>query len=449
MKPTDLRGILHYVPQFRDRVFLIALDGAVVDDENFGNLLLDVAVLRSLNIHIVLVHGAGHQIKLLSERLHESVSNCDGTGVTDAATLSIAITAATNVTHEILEGLKLNDIRAAQTNAIEAVPLGILRSVDYQHTGKVHQVDTEMLQTLLDKGIVPVIPPLGFDGNGHTYRLNSDAVAVEVARALGAVKLMFIGTTSGLEIDGKAVNQTAVKELEAALKNSADRIPAAMLSKAQHALRACQGGVPRVHIINGQVDEGLLAEAFSNEGIGTLIYADEYQAVRKAMRKDIRHLMALIKPSIQGDQLVKRTRSSIEKHINEYYVFEIDNNIVGLVALHPYPEQKKAELASLAISPAHEHRGIGSKLALFAENLAREQGLEKMFCLSTQAFTFFQHKLGYAEGTSEDLPPARRDKYEQSGRNSKVLVKALSPASGSPSTPTREPALSPAATPTG
>ncbi len=141
MKPTDLRGILHYVPQFRERVFLIAVDGSVVADENFGNLLLDIAVLRSLNIHIVLVHGAGHQIKLLSERLHEPISNHDGTGVTDAATLSIAITAATNVTHEILEGLKLNDIRAAQTNAIESIPLGIIKGIDQQHTGRVHQID--------------------------------------------------------------------------------------------------------------------------------------------------------------------------------------------------------------------------------------------------------------------------------------------------------------------
>jgi len=443
MKPTDLRGILQYVPQFRDRVFIIATDGAVVADDNFGNLLLDIAVLRSLNIHIVLVHGAGHQIKLLSERLHESISNHDGTGVTDAATLGIAITAATNVTHEILAGLKLNDIRAAQTNAIEAVPLGILKGVDYQHTGRVHQVDVEMLRTLLDEGIIPVIPPLGCDGAGHTYRLNSDAVAVEVARALGAVKLMFLGTINALEIDGKLVNQMAVKELETVVKNASAKILPAMVSKAQHALRACQGGVPRVHIINGQVGEGLLAEVFSNEGIGTLIYSDEYQAVRKAARRDIRHIVALINPSIQGDQLVKRTRSSIEKHIQDYYVFEIDNNIVGVVALHPYPDQKKAELASLAISPGHEHRGIGTTLALFVENLAREQGCGKIFCLSTQAFTFFQQKLGYTEGTVEDLPAARREKYEHSGRNSKVLIKDLTPATSA--LPPREPILSSAA----
>ena len=443
MKPTDLREILHYVPQFRDRVFLIAIDGAVVADENFSNLLLDVAVLRSLNIRIVLVHGAGHQIKGLAERLHEPISNHDGTGVTDAATLGIAITAATNVTHEILEGLKLNDIRGAQTNGIEAVPLGIIKGIDHQHTGKILRVDTEMLRTLLDKGIVPVIPPLGFDGNGHSYRLNSDAVAVEVARELGAVKLMFVGTANGLEMDGKVVSQMSVKELESALKNSADKIAPHMMSKALHALRASQGGVPRVHIINGQIDEGLLAEVFFNEGIGTLIYADEYQAIRKAMRKDIRHIMALIKPSIQEEQLIRRTRSSIDKQIGEYFVFEIDNNIVGLVALHPYPEQKMAELASLAVSPAHENRGIGTKLALFVENLAREQGVERIFCLSTQTFTFFQHKLGYAEGTSDDLPPARREKYEHSGRNSKVLLKSLTAAAVLPSA--RDVVLSPVA----
>jgi amino-acid N-acetyltransferase len=442
MKPTDLRGILHYIPQFRDRVFVIAIDGAVVADDNFGNLLLDIAVLRSLNISIVIVHGAGRQIETLSQQLKEPVSNCDGTGVTDANTLRIAIMAANQVTHEILEGLSLNNIRGAHTNCIEAVPVGILKGVDHQATGKVHQVDAEMLRTLLEKAIVPVIPPLGFDGNGHTYRLNSDAVAVEVARALNAVKLMLITTRSGLEIDGKLVSQMSVQELDAVVKNPTDRIPAEMISKAQHALRACQDGVPRVHIINGEVDEGLLAEVFSNEGIGTLIYANEYQAVRPATRKDIRHIMALIRPSIQGDQLVKRTRSSLDKHFSEYYVFEIDNNIVGVVAVHPYPAEKKVELASLQVNPAHEHRGIGTKLALRAESLARDLGADTIFCLSTQAFTFFQHKLAYREGTPDDLPPTRREKYEQSGRNSKILLKSLVPSSSPSPTLTHEPALS-------
>jgi amino-acid N-acetyltransferase len=243
--------------------------------------------------------------------------------------------------------------------------------------------------------------------------------------------LMLITTHNGLEIDGKLVSQMSVLELEAAL----GKFGPDMISKAQHALRASQGGVPRVHVINGEVDEGLLAEVFSNEGIGTLIYANEYQGIRQAMRKDIRHIFSLIKPAIQDDQLLKRSRSSIEKHIGEFFVFEIDNNIVGVVAVTPYLADKKAELECLQVNPAHEHRGIGTKLAARAEQVARDLGVETIFCLSTQAFTFFQHKLGYVEGKPEDLPPTRREKYEQSGRNSKVLLKPLTGVA-----PVREPA---------
>ena len=427
MKPTDLRGILHYIPQFRDKVFLIAIDGAVVADDNFHNLLLDIAVLRSLSIQIVIVHGASHQIASLAQELGKPISNSDGTGMTDATTLELAMMSANRVTHEILEGLSANNLRGAQTNAIEAVPLGILKGVDYQHTGKVHQVDVDFLRQLIGTGIIPVIPPLGFDGNGHTYRLNSDAVAVEVARALGAVKLMLITTRNGLEVDGKLLSQLAIPELENLLKTAEGKFLPDMLSKAQYALRAAQGGVPRVHIINGQVDEGLLAEVFSNEGIGTLIYANEYQGIRPAMRKDVRHITALIKPAIDGDQLLKRTRSAIEKNITEYFVFEIDGNIVGCVSVTSYPAEKKAELACLQVNPAHAHRGIGTKLAARAEIVAKELGADTVFCLSTQAFTFFQHKLSYREGTTEDLPVARREKYEQSGRNSKILLKNLTP----------------------
>lgn len=427
MKPTDLRGILQYIPQFRDRVFILAVDGAIVADDNFGNILLDVAVLRSLNIRVVLVHGAGHQIQQLGKRLGETISNADGTGVTDAGTLRLAIMAANMVTHEIMEGLSLNNLRAAHTNCIEAVPLGILKGVDHQHTGKVHQPDVNMLRTLLDEGLVPVVPPLGFDGNGHTYRINSDAVASELARALGAVKLMFIGPRPGLEVDGKLAGQLSVAELDNLLKTAPEKLRPEMLSKAVYGLRACQNGVPRVHVISGEVDEGLLAEVFSNEGIGTLIYANEYQAVRPARRRDVRNIIALIKASIQEDQLLKRSRTDIEKHISEYHVFEIDNNLVGVVAVHPYLDQKKAELACLHVNDAHAHRGIGTKLALRAEAAARELGADNIFALSTQAFTFFQHKLGYAEGSANDLPPSRREKYEQSGRNSKILVKRLTP----------------------
>src|SRR5712691_7694098 len=170
MRPTDLRAILRYVPQFREKTFVIAADGAIVADDNFGNILMDVAVLRSLNIRTVLVHGASAQIRALAEEKVAEPSDLEGTGVTDAATLELALTAANRLTHEILEGLSAADLRGASTNAVIAHPAGIIHGVDHLFTGKVERVDVELLQTLLAQGIIPIVPPLGFDGDGKTYR---------------------------------------------------------------------------------------------------------------------------------------------------------------------------------------------------------------------------------------------------------------------------------------
>ena len=423
MKPTDLRGILQYIPQFREKTFVLALDGAIVTDENFTTLLLDVAVLRSLSIRVVLVHGAAAQIQALAAGQNISASNLDGAGITDAATLQLALTAANRLTHEILEGLSANDLRAASTNTIIAHPLGIIQGVDHLFTGKVERVDVEMLQTLLAQGIIPIIPPLGFDGDGKTYRVNSDSVAVAVAEALKATKLIFITTQDGILVQGRLIRQMLVADLESVIAMQKNDIAPELLSKALHAVAACKAGIPRVHVINGKVDEGLLAEVFSNEGIGTLIYANEYQQIRRALKKDVRAIQILTKSAVESSELVKRTRAVIEKNLADYFIFEIDKNPVACVALHVFPESKKGELACLYVSPLHENRGIGKKLIQFIENKAKELNLSELITLSTQAFTYFQSKGGFAEGTPDDLPPARREKYESSGRNSKVLVK--------------------------
>ena len=428
MKPTDLRGILQYIPQFREKTFVLAIDGAIVTDENFATLLLDVAVLRSLNIRVVLVHGASAQIKLLSEEQKIPASNFDGAGITDAATLQLALNAANRLTHEILEGLSANDQRAVCPNVIIAHPLGIIGGVDHQFTGKVEKVDVEMLQTLLTQGMIPVIPPLGFDGDGKTYRVNSDGVAVAVAEALKATKLIFITAADGILVQGRLIRQMLVADLESVIAMQKNDIAPELLSKALHAVTACKAGIPRVHVINGKVDEGLLAEVFSNEGIGTLIYANEYQQIRRAMKKDVRAIQLLTKAAVESAELMRRTRPMIEKNLADYFIFEIDKNPVACVALHVFPEQKKGELACLYVNPLHENRGIGRKLIQFIENKAKEMNLDELLTLSTQAFTYFQSKGGFAEGTPDDLPPARREKYDQSGRNSKVLVKKLAKA---------------------
>ena len=423
MRPTDLRGILRYVPQFREKTFVISADGAVVGDENFGNILLDVAVLRSLNVRTVLVHGASAQIQALADEKVSPPSDLEGSGVTDAATLQLALTAATRLTHEILEGLSATDLRGASTNAVIAHPFGIVRGIDHQFTGRIERVDVELLQTLLSTGIVPVVPPLGMDGDGRTYRVNSDSVALEVAKALGAVKLVYITTADGLVVNGTVARQMSVDELAAALDKGL--VAPAQASKARHAVAACRFGVPRVHVINGRVDEGLLAEVFSNEGIGTLVYANEYRQIRRARRRDIRSIQQLIQASVESEELLPRSQAAIERQLDDYYIYEVDRNPIACVALHVYPEEKKGEVACLRVRPSHEHQGIGRRMTQFVEERAKEMGVEVLMALSTQAYNFFRSKAGFTEGTPDDLPPARREKYDQSGRRSKILVKRL------------------------
>src|SRR5207244_3818997 len=133
------------------------------------------------------------------------------------------------VTHEILEGLSTNDIRGALGNALVAHPAGILQGIDHQFTGRVERVDVDQLRALMEHDIVPVIPPLGFDGEGHTYRLNSDAVAVEVALALRAAKLIYLTIGPGIERNGQLLRQLSVEEAESILKKQRDEVPVKQL----------------------------------------------------------------------------------------------------------------------------------------------------------------------------------------------------------------------------
>lgn len=422
---THFREILRYVPRFRDRVFVIAVDGAVVENDNFPNLLLDIALLRSLSIRVALVHGAAHQIKRYAEMMAVPLSDVDGTGITDRGTLQVAITAANRVTHEILEGLSANDLRASCPNAVVAHPAGILGGVDHLFTGKVERIDTGLLQTLLEHDIIPVVPPIGIDGTGNSFRLNSDAVAVEVAKALRAIKLVYLTTEVGVSGPNGVVRQMTVQEAETFLKKHRADLSPETVTKLTHATRAGKEGIERIHIIDGREQEGLLGEVFSNEGIGTLIYANEYQAIRQAIKKDVRAVHNLIQQGVQNDELVKRTRAELEKIIGDYFVFEVDRNTVACAALHVYPEQNMAELASVFVDSRYENQGIGGKLIAYTESVAKARGLSKLFALSTQAINYFVQKGGFKLGATEDLPPSRREKYEQNGRRSQVLVKVL------------------------
>ena len=428
MKVSDLRGILQYVPRFRERIFVVAIDGEIIASPNFANILLDLAVLRSLSIKVILVHGAGLQISQLAAERGVTISNFDGTGITDEATLKVSLEAVTNVMNEIMQGLTAVDLRTAYSNAVIAHPAGILGGVDFLYTGRVERVDTKSLHLFLNEGIIPLIPPIGYDGEGKTFRVNSDAVALEVAEAMQAMKILFLSSSDGVVVDGELLGQLSIAEAEEFVKKKRGALDAGLLSKLDHAARACRLGVPRVHLLNGLRDEALLSEVFSQEGIGTMVYSNEYQQIRRVFKKDVRAVMTLIRQSVDSEELVKRTRADIVAHLEDYWVLEIDRNLVGCVALHIYPEQEIAELACLYVHKNQEGQGYGRKLMAFAEQLAAEKGVKQVLALSTQAFNYFQQKGGYLEMTPDVLPPERRKKYDASARKSKVMVKTVSAA---------------------
>jgi amino-acid N-acetyltransferase len=426
IKPTDLRGILKYVPRFQGQIFVLAIDGSIVADENFSNLLVDVAVLRSLGIKVVLVHGIGQQIAELSVSRQIPISNGDGTGVTDAATLDLAIRASSRVSHLILEGLTQNTLKCAITNAVRALPVGIIKGVDQQFTGKVDRIDKDFISHLINADILPIIQPIGYGPDGRSLRINSDLLAAEVAEALKASKVIYLTPQAGLEINGAVQRDIAVDTLRALIKEHPEQLNELSRSKAMHAIRAIETGVPRVHIVDGRTFDGLINEIFSSEGVGSLIYANDYQQIRKATKRDVRFLYNLTRHGVKREELLHRTQQAIEKNIDQFYVFEIDENIIACVTLYTYPDKPQlAEIGSLYVLPFYHNRGVGRKMVDYACMRAKEKGATTIVALSTQSYSFFTSALGFEETEKSALPEARLKAYDESGRNPKVLIKQL------------------------
>lgn len=426
MQFGDLRGILQYVPQFRGGTFVIAVDGLVAASENLANVLLDIGVLHSLNIKVVLVHGAGHQVREMAAARGVAISNEDGTGVTDTATLELSVDAISRLTNKLMQQLTSIHLRGVTANAITAHPAGVINGVDLGMTGTIDRIDAKGLRSFLEEGMVPVIAPLGHDSKGRALRLNSDAVAVAVGEALGAQKILFLSHDIARDAAGDRIQKLSVTEAEGLVEQAgADgSLGRRLRSILRFAARACAAGVPRVHLLDGMQDEALLGEVFSNEGLGTMVFSDAYDEVRAARAEDVPAIVSMIRQSVKDEELLLRNRTDILERLEEYFVLEMDGNPVGTIAVHPFADEGTAELACLFIRKDHENLGYGRRLVGFAEKMAREGGAERLFALSTQAGAFFR-RLGFEDVGIGQLPESRRERYLASGRNSLVLEKRL------------------------
>lgn len=427
LNPADLRGILKYVPQWRNHTFVIALDGAVLDDENFNNIMLELAVLRNLSIRVILVYGIGDPLMEAARNRGIELSDARGYGKTDLPTRELATEVAASVGHRIVKGLTQQGLKYAWTNAVRATERGIIQGVDLQYTGKVEKIDTNCLERLMEQELIPVLSPICFTRDAMELRLNSDLLASELAIALKASKLIFLMPYPGLTYRGEFRLNASVQEVRKLLDEDPECIDVPVRSKADYAVKTIEGGTPRAHIIDSQIHDGLLMEIFSKVGIGSMIHSNPYAQIRPARRKDAGAIFNLTKSAVKDESLRGRSRTSIEESIFDYYVYDIDESVIGCFRLSPVQEDGyTVELGSVFVHPAYQNRHIGRAMIEFGISKARETGFKRMIALTTQSAPFFKNNFEFREGSKADLPDPLQEVYATTNRNSHVLVKDLS-----------------------
>ena len=421
LTPADLRGILKYVPLWRHHTFVIALDGAVVGEDTINNLMLELAVLRNLGIRLIIVYGIGAQVIELAERQHIRISDARGYGPTDHATLEVAVTAAGRVGHMIERGLTQHGLKCARVNAIRATDKGIIDGTNQLFTGKVDKIDNQLLEGLMEREIVPVISPIAFTRDGSERRINSDQLASELALSLKASKLIYMLPYPGLTYKGQLRLNADVAEVRDLLEKSPLTIDEEVRSKAMYAVKTIAGGTPRAHIIDCRIHDGLLTEVFSKVGIGSMIHSNPYSQIRPARRKDVSAIFSLTKSAVREQSLRARTRQSIESDIADYFVYEIDESIIGCCRISSYPRSRTVELGSVYVHPAYQGRRIGKALVEFAIAEARSGNKKRVVALTTQTSGFFRDTCGFKLGQRDMLPKPLREGLERSGRNSQIF----------------------------
>lgn len=425
VKPTDLRGILKYVPMFRDHVFVIALDGSLVAHENFQNVLLDIAVLRSLNIKIVLVHGIGQQLSQLAAKQGVSITNAHGEGITDETTLTLATETSALVSMQIMQGLTRNGLRCAQCNGVRSKEVGIVKGIDQLSSGKVDKLDLTLFNRLLEAHTIPVVSPIAFNRDGASLRINSDLLAADLASQLSASKLIYMTTQDGLRLNNAPLTNLPVGELQNILDQATESIPERLLSKVQHAVKTINAGTPRAHILDGRTFGALLNEVFDKVGIGTMVYSNEYQSIRRAVKADAYNIYNITRNGVRSETLRDRSQEAIEASINNFLVYEIDGSLIGCVHLQSYDNGSVVEIGSVYVQPFYQNKGVGRKMVEYACSEATENGAKCIIAVTTQAIKFFSEVCGFDEMDANQLPEPRRTDFKTNGRNAKVFGKAL------------------------
>lgn len=419
-----------YIHAHRGRTFVICFSGEAMDNPSFSHLIHDIALLNSLGVRVVLAPGTRSQINKCLQQRGRSAHYAGNIRVTDATALECVKSACgRNVTEiQALFSMGLSNSPSANTttrtasgNFITARPLGVRGGVDFLYSGEVRRVDTHAISRHLDAGEIVLIPPIGYSPTGEVFNLAVEDVAVSVATALHAAKWICLSEAFGPRNEnGEPIRQMTLQETQQYVKKLDDMDLSRQLT---YAMRACQQGVERVHLLERRVEGALLLELFSREGIGVLISRDPFENMRFACIEDVGGILELIHPLEELGVLVRRSREKLEMEISNIVVQERDGMIVGCAAIHPFPVEEMAELACLAVHKNYQRGRRGDALLAFIEREAKQQGMKKLFVLTTQTAHWFQER-GFAADNLASLPMAKRALYNYQ-RQSKVFMKTL------------------------
>jgi amino-acid N-acetyltransferase len=428
-----------YINMHRGKTFVLMLGGEAVADANFNHIVHDIALLNSLGVRLVLVHGSRPQIDErlalagLTPRLHHHRR------VTDVATLKCVIEAAATVRTEIEASLSMGlsntpmhgaRIRVVSGNFVTARPVGVDDGVDLGHTGEVRRVDREAINQHLSNGNIVLLSHLGYSPTGEIFNLAVEDVATRAAVALNADKLVLFGADKGVldskqELRSELLAHTAQRLVSHYLANldEPDQPHTELSCNLEAAVQACREGVNRCHLISYQEDGALLTELFTREGSGTMVLQESYEQIRQASIEDVGGLLELIRPMEEQGILVRRSRERLESEIERFTLVERDGAIIACAALYPFEQERMGELACVAVASGYRGGNRGDMLLEAVEQQAREQGLDQLFVLTTRTAHWFIER-GFREVPVSDLPGEKKALYNLQ-RNSKVFAKAL------------------------
>lgn len=426
-----LRAVAPYIHAFRGKTLVIGITGELVAAGRLNALVYDLSLLHAMGMRLVLVYGSRPQVdEQMKLRGAENLFH-QGLRITDPVALECAKEAAGELRLDIeaafSQGLPNTPmahsaVRVISGNLVNARPVGIVDGVDLQHTGLVRKVDVQAIRMSLNSGAIVLLSPLGFSLTGEAFNLSMEDVASAAAIALDADKLVFLTETPGVH-DRDGVLLTEISEGHARELLASGELPPETAFYLRYALKACDGGVARAHIVPFALDGSVLLELFLHDGVGSMVVEETLEALREATHDDVGGILALIRPLEEDGTLVKRDRALIEREVENFTVIEHDGVIFGCAALYPFPEARMGEMACLAVSQQVQGQGDGERILRRIEQRARSAGLKKLFVLTTRTAHWFL-KRGFVVGTIDDLPPGRQNLYNWQ-RKSQVLLKSL------------------------